>query len=145
MVLREAFHPLPHRRPDVLSALTVNRFVTQALIDTEPACGDLGMVEENGRQIGFVVLYPGENIPSDVTAWGFDDAWLDMLFLVMPVSWRGTLTQYVGRLHPEKRDVVVYDYVDEAVPVLRRMGDKRVRGYRNLGYSIERPGLGIAA
>ena len=79
---------------------------------------------------------------------GFDDARLDMLFLVMPVSWRGTLAQYVGRLHrlhPEKRDVVVYDYVDEAVPVLRRMGDKRVRGYRSLGYSIEGPDLGIAA
>ena len=79
---------------------------------------------------------------------GFDDARLDMLFLAMPISWRGTLAQYVGRLHrlhPEKRDVVVYDYVDEAVPVLRRMGDKRVRGYRSLGYSIERPGLGIAA
>ena len=79
---------------------------------------------------------------------GFDDARLDMLLLAMPISWRGTLAQYVGRLHrlhPEKRDVVVYDYVDEAVPVLRRMGDKRVRGYRSLGYSIERPGLGIAA
>ena len=79
---------------------------------------------------------------------GFDDARLDMLFLVMPVSWRGTLAQYVGRLHrlhPEKRDVVVYDYVDEAVPALRRMSDKRMRGYRSLGYSIERPDLGIAA
>ena len=79
---------------------------------------------------------------------GFDDARLDMLFLAMPVSWRGTLAQYVGRLHrlhPEKRDVVVYDYVDEAVPVLRRMGDRRVRGYRSLGYSIESPGPGITA
>ena len=77
---------------------------------------------------------------------GFDDTRLDMLFLAMPVSWRGTLAQYVGRLHrlhPEKRDVVVYDYVDEAVPVLRRMGDKRIQGYRSLGYSIERPDLGL--
>lgn len=71
---------------------------------------------------------------------GFDDARLDTLFLTMPFSWRGTLAQYVGRLHrlhPEKREVRVHDYVDERVPVLRRMSEKRVRGYRNLGYSVE--------
>ena len=74
---------------------------------------------------------------------GFDDARLDTLFLAMPVAWRGTLGQYVGRLHrlhPAKRAVLVYDYVDEAVPVLRRMTQKRIRGYRNLGYSVEQPG-----
>ena len=74
---------------------------------------------------------------------GFDDARLDTLFLAMPVAWRGTLAQYVGRLHrlhPAKREVLVYDYVDEAVPALRRMTEKRIRGYRSLGYSVERPG-----
>ena len=76
---------------------------------------------------------------------GFDDARLDTLFLAMPVAWRGTLAQYVGRLHrlhPSKREVLVYDYVDEAVPALRRMSKKRVQGYRSLGYSVERPGGG---
>ena len=71
---------------------------------------------------------------------GFDDARLDTLFLTMPFSWRGTLAQYVGRLHrlhPEKREVRVYDYVDDRVPVLQRMSDKRVRGYANLGYTVE--------
>ena len=74
---------------------------------------------------------------------GFDDARLDTLFLAMPVAWRGTLAQYVGRLHrlhPAKREVLVYDYADEAVPTLRRMTQKRIRGYRNLGYSVEQPG-----
>ncbi len=74
---------------------------------------------------------------------GFDDARLDTLFLAMPVAWRGTLAQYVGRLHrlhPAKREVRVYDYADEAVPILRRMTEKRIRGYRNLGYSVVRPG-----
>ena len=73
---------------------------------------------------------------------GFDDARLDTLFLTMPVSWKGTLAQYVGllhRLHPEKREVLVYDYVDDAVPALRRMGGKRIRGYESLGYRVERP------
>ena len=71
---------------------------------------------------------------------GFDDARLDALFLAMPIAWKGTLAQYVGRLHrlyPAKRDVIVYDYVDEAVPVLKRMSEKRVRGYKGLGYSID--------
>ena len=78
---------------------------------------------------------------------GFDDARLDTLFLAMPVAWRGTLAQYVGRLHrlhSAKREVLVYDYVDEAVPVLLRMMRKRLRGYRNLGYSVEHPGGGHA-
>jgi superfamily II DNA or RNA helicase len=71
---------------------------------------------------------------------GFDDARLDTLFLTLPISWRGTLAQYVGRLHRAhagKREVVVYDYVDGAVPVLQRMAAKRQAGYRALGYRLE--------
>ena len=79
---------------------------------------------------------------------GFDDARLDTLFLTMPFSWRGTLAQYVGRLHrlhPEKREVRVYDYVDEHVPMLRRMSEKRVSGYRSLGYGVEADGSGASS
>jgi superfamily II DNA or RNA helicase len=65
---------------------------------------------------------------------GFDDARLDTLFLTMPISWRGTLAQYAGRLHPGKWEVIIYDYVDEAVPVLARMSGKRIKGYDSLGY-----------
>ncbi len=71
---------------------------------------------------------------------GFDDARLDTLFLTMPVSWRGTLAQYAGRLHrlhPGKREVVIYDYVDDTVPVLARMSAKRIKGYESLGYLVE--------
>jgi hypothetical protein len=71
---------------------------------------------------------------------GFDDARLDTLFLVMPISWRGTLQQYVGRLHrfhDEKRVVQVYDYVDVHVPMLMRMYDKRRKGYKVIGYRLE--------
>lgn len=68
---------------------------------------------------------------------GFDDARLDTLFLTMPISWRGTLSQYAGRLHRQhasKRDVVIYDYVDENEPLLMKMATRREAGYRSLGY-----------
>lgn len=71
---------------------------------------------------------------------GFDDSRLDTLFLTMPIAWKGTLAQYVGRLHREhdgKGDVLVVDYVDQTVPVLARMAAKRRAGYRALGYVIE--------
>jgi superfamily II DNA or RNA helicase len=70
---------------------------------------------------------------------GFDDARLDTLFLAMPIAWRGTLQQYAGRLHRAyagKAEVLIYDYVDEAVPVLARMYRKRLAGYRAMGYTV---------
>jgi superfamily II DNA or RNA helicase len=71
---------------------------------------------------------------------GFDDARLDTLFLAMPISWKGTLQQYVGRLHrlhDDKTVVRVYDYVDSSVPMLARMFDRRLKGYAAIGYSID--------
>lgn len=71
---------------------------------------------------------------------GFDDARLDTLFLAMPISWRGTLQQYVGRLHrlhDNKRVVQVYDYVDSYVPMLARMYERRLKGYSAIGYTVE--------
>ena len=68
---------------------------------------------------------------------GFDDARLDTLFLTMPVSWWGTVVQYTGRLHrlhPAKTEVRIYDYVDRRVPVLARMYERRLTGYRAIGY-----------
>ena len=71
---------------------------------------------------------------------GFDDSRLDTLFLTTPISWRGTLQQYVGRLHrmhEGKKVVRVFDYVNARVPMLARMYEKRLRGYRALGYELE--------
>jgi len=68
---------------------------------------------------------------------GFDYPRLDTLFLASPIAWKGTLTQYAGRLHreyPEKQDVMIYDYVDIHVPVLERMYNKRLNGYAQMGY-----------
>lgn len=86
---------------------------------------------------GRVVLATGKYIGE-----GFDDPQLDTLFLVMPVSWRGTIAQYVGRLHrlrDGKQEVRVYDYADLNVPMLARMFDRRCRGYEALGYEILLP------
>lgn len=71
---------------------------------------------------------------------GFDHPPLDTLVLAMPVSWKGTLQQYAGRLHREhdrKTDVRIIDLVDTGHPALLRMWDKRQRGYRAMGYGIE--------
>jgi superfamily II DNA or RNA helicase len=77
---------------------------------------------------------------------GFDDARLDTLFLALPVSWKGTLIQYTGRLHrlhPDKAEVRIFDYVDSAVPMLMRMFEKRLRGYGAIGYTREKASLGL--
>ena len=70
---------------------------------------------------------------------GFDDARLDTLFLAMPISWKGTLQQYVGRLHrlhDGKRIVQVYDYADMREPMLARMYVRRLKGYAAIGYEL---------
>jgi superfamily II DNA or RNA helicase/very-short-patch-repair endonuclease len=77
---------------------------------------------------------------------GFDDARLDTLFLTLPVSWRGTIAQYAGRLHrlhDRKREVRVYDYADLDVPMLARMFDRRCRGYEAIGYAIMLPASAV--
>ena len=78
---------------------------------------------------------------------GFDHPPLDTLILAMPVSWKGTLQQYAGRLHREhtgKSDVRIIDFVDTAYPVLLRMWDKRQRGYKAMGYRIVADGEGLS-
>jgi superfamily II DNA or RNA helicase len=92
----------------------------------------LAAVPENESR---VILATGSYIGE-----GFDDARLDTLFLAMPISWKGTLQQYVGRLHrlhDNKRFVQVYDYVDNYVLMLARMYERRLKGYAAIGYVIE--------
>jgi hypothetical protein len=81
--------------------------------------------------------------PGTPSGEGFDHAPLDTLLLALPVSWQGTVRQYAGRLHrvhPDKHDVRIYDYVDADVPVLARRArahaflwpEPRRRGYRQV-------------
>ena len=75
---------------------------------------------------------------------GFDDARLDTLFLAMPIAWKGTLVQYAGRLHrlhPGKEEVRIYDYLDDSLAVFRKMFEKRMRGYRAMGYQVDDSGM----
>jgi len=97
----------------------------------------LARVSETSGDVHRVILATGKLIGE-----GFDDPRLDTLFLALPISWRGTVAQYVGRLHrlhEGKREVRVYDYADLNVPMLSRMFDKRCRGYESLGYAILLP------
>lgn len=73
---------------------------------------------------------------------GFDDERLDTLFLTLPVSWKGVLAQYAGRLHrlhDKKKEVIIYDYLDSGVVMLDRMYKRRLSGYRAIGYSLSLP------
>ena len=73
---------------------------------------------------------------------GFDYPLLDTLFLTLPISWRGTVAQYAGRLHrwhADKREVRIYDYADLNIPLLARMFDRRCQGYESIGYRILLP------
>ena len=77
---------------------------------------------------------------------GFDEPRLDTLFITLPVSWRGTIAQYVGRLHrlhADKLEVLVYDYADLDVPMLARMFDRRCAGYEAVGYTLLLPASAV--
>ena len=95
------------------------------------------MTEDEDRVLLATGRYIGE---------GFDDSRLDTLFLTLPVSWRGTVAQYVGRLHrlhEGKTEVRVYDYADLNVPMLARMFDRRCAGYEAVGYTVLIPGSAV--
>ena len=69
---------------------------------------------------------------------GFDDPGLDTLFLTMPISFKGKIVQYAGRLHrlyKGKSETRIYDYLDSNIPVLQRMYNRRTKAYKALGYA----------
>ena len=83
----------------------------------------------------FVLIATGKYVGE-----GFDMPRLDTLFLAMPISWKGTLQQYAGRLHrlyEGKKEVQIYDYVDVHVAMLERMYQKRLKGYAAIGYKAK--------
>lgn len=94
----------------------------------------LSALESMPPDVARVLLATGKLIGE-----GFDHPPLDTLVLAMPISWKGTLQQYAGRLHREhttKTDVRIIDFIDIDNPALLRMWDKRQRGYKAMGYQI---------
>ncbi|MBS0357725.1 MAG: DEAD/DEAH box helicase [Proteobacteria bacterium] len=95
----------------------------------------LAELEQLNPSLPRVILATGHLIGE-----GFDHPPLDTLVLAMPVSWKGTLQQYAGRLHrahDDKRNIRIYDYVDQNIPPLTRMWKKRQLGYHAMGYVIQ--------
>ena len=134
LVLTERIEHLEYFR-DKLSKLTNNIFVY---------CGGLGKkklkmydelkakIEEEGNNK--IIIATGSYIGE-----GFDDSSLDILFLTMPISGITKVTQYTGRLHrknDDKKEIIVYDYVDDNFKQTRSMFEKRKKTYEKLGYEI---------
>jgi len=109
-------------------------FVLHGRMSRKQRAALIGQLEALPPEAPRVLLATGKLIGE-----GFDHPPLDTLVLAMPVSWKGTLQQYAGRLHREhatKTDVRIIDFVDTDHPALRRMWDKRQRGYKAMGYRI---------
>ena len=70
---------------------------------------------------------------------GFDFPRLDTLFMATPVSFRGVVEQYAGRLNRDyagKENVIIYDYVDNHIPMFNNMYMKRLKAYKQIGYEL---------
>ncbi|MFH1476822.1 MAG: DEAD/DEAH box helicase family protein [Verrucomicrobiota bacterium] len=124
-----------------LAPAVPNLIVLQGKMGRKKLRAALAQLVEIPENEGRVLLATGRYLGE-----GFDDARLDTLFLTLPVSWRGTIAQYAGRLHrlhDRKREVRIYDYADLNVPMLARMFDRRCQGYEAIGYSILLPASAV--
>ena len=109
-------------------------FVLHGRMSRKKRAALIGQLEALPPEAPRVLLATGKLVGE-----GFDHPPLDTLVLAMPVSWKGTLQQYAGRLHREhatKIDVRIVDFIDKGHPALLRMWDKRQRGYKAMGYRI---------
>ena len=122
------FYRLRNPRQSHFESSAYANFATPAKTSTQP----------NILQINASTEHPSRFVCTDTQ--------LDALFLTLPISWHGTIAQYVGRLHrlyDGKREVRIYDYADLNVPMLARMIDRRCRGYEAVGYSISLPASAV--
>ena len=134
LVLTERTDHLPLLR-DELGNQIEHCFVLHGRLSKKQRAAVLAELDSMEESAPRVLLATGRLIGE-----GFDHPPLDTLVLAMPISWKGTLQQYAGRLHREhadKQDVRIYDYVETDHPQLARMWKKRRRGYRAMGYDIK--------
>jgi superfamily II DNA or RNA helicase len=155
LILDDVIHALDEKRSPIL--LTERRDhleyfaarLTKVARHVVVLQGGMGAKERRKIKEQLAAIHPDEErlvlATGRYVGEGFDDARLDTLFLALPVSWKGTLIQYTGRLHrlhPGKTEVRIFDYVDRDVPILERMFKKRLRGYRAIGYARGEAPLG---
>ncbi|ROZ63921.1 DEAD/DEAH box helicase [Ramlibacter sp. WS9] len=109
-------------------------FVLHGRMSKKQRAGLIGELEALPPDAPRVLLATGKLVGE-----GFDHPPLDTLVLAMPISWKGTLQQYAGRLHREhatKTDVRIIDFIDTGHPALLRMWTKRQSGYKAMGYRM---------
>ncbi|MDR2477893.1 MAG: DEAD/DEAH box helicase [Treponema sp.] len=119
---------------EMLNGKVPNLFILKGGIGKKQLAGLMADIHNVPSSKNRIILATGKYLGE-----GFDLPCLDTLFLVFPFSWTGTLIQYTGRLNRTyygKKEVQVYDYVDEKVPVLSRMYKKRLKGYTSLGFTF---------
>jgi len=120
---------------NMLSAYTDKIVVLKGGMGNKQRNLALDMIKSFSKEEQFIILATGKYIGE-----GFDESRLDTLFLTMPISWKGVLQQYAGRLqrrYEGKNMVKIYDYVDNNIPLLVKMYNKRLKGYENLDYNIK--------
>ncbi len=111
-----------------------NIFVLQGGITKKQRLGMFSAIKAVPPEEQRLILATGKYIGE-----GFDDPRLDTLFLLLPISWKGTVRQYAGRLHREhdgKDQIQIYDYVDWQSTLLLKMYEKRAKEYKDMGYEI---------
>jgi superfamily II DNA or RNA helicase len=120
---------------DMLKKVASNLIVLHGGKSAKEREAIMQQLKEIPKHEGRVILATGAYIGE-----GFDDHRLDTLFLAMPISFKGKMEQYAGRIlrpHPGKEEVRIYDYVDSRVPMLARMFKKRLKAYRAMRYEGE--------
>jgi len=118
---------LGQRIPDVISVM--------GTMGTKETRETLALIKNAPKDKPLILVSTGKYIGE-----GFDEPRLDTLFLAMPISWKGTLQQYAGRLHrlyENKNEVRIYDYADIHIRMFERMYNKRLSGYASIGYKAK--------
>ena len=132
-----------HALAERLQSRDISPLVLEGGLGRRARAALLDQIENTPADEPLVVIATGQYLGE-----GFDCPQLDTLFLAFPISFKGRLVQYTGRLmraHEGKTSVRVYDYADVKVPVLRAMHTRRLTTYKTLGFTREQPTLTVAA
>lgn len=149
MIVKDVIEALEEdRSPIVLTSLTAHVSILADLL--KPHCKNVitlvgsESTKEKREKMELLSSIPADE-PMIIVATGkyvgegFDCPRLDTLFMALPVSWKGIVAQYAGRLHREyatKKDVRIYDYIDFHVPMFDQMFRRRMKGYSAIGYEV---------